>query len=111
MKVLRLWTLDAASGFEAPPPGRKHDAMAKQIAGLARGDDPPLGPYLASYDPDGHGGAGAWTFTDDKAKAMTFADAGAAHECWRRVSRTHPKRIDGKPNRPLTRFNVVIEDA
>lgn len=111
MKVIRLFEIDPASGFLAPMPERKYAAIAKQVNELVRGKEPRMGGYLKFYDPDGNDGAGAWEFTDDKSQAITFIDSGAAHECWRQVSKRRPVRLDGKPNRPLTQFNVSIEDA
>ena len=67
------------------------------------------GRYLKSYDPDARGGRGTVETTEDRDQAMQFADAGAAMECWRRPSKVLPLRPDGKPNRPLTAYNVEIE--
>ena len=67
------------------------------------------GMFLAAYDPEAHGGCGSAAWTDDPAGAMTFADARAAYECYRKVPRNCPVRPDGKPNRPLTSATVIIE--
>jgi hypothetical protein len=76
---------------------------------LAAGrQDSPDGQYLASYDPEAHGGRGSATWTPDPAKAMTFGDARAAFESWQQVPRSRPVRPDGKPNHPLTAFTVAI---
>jgi hypothetical protein len=58
----------------------------------------PIGQYLASYDPEAHGGRGYATWTPDPAKAMTFRDAQAAHEFYQQVPRSRPVRPDGRPN-------------
>jgi len=110
--VMRLWMLDPSMGY-LPPLTRKakYDAMAARINEMTRGEDPQLGLYLKSYNPDGNFGAGAWEFTDNKNEARVFADHIEAHECWRAVSKVVPRRIDGKPNRPLTQFNVTFEPA
>jgi hypothetical protein len=112
MVVLRLWVLDPAMGYLPPlTRKRKYDAIARQAKDLAMGKTPTLGPYLKAYDPDGNGGAGTWELTDDKAQAMRFADEVEATECWRAQSTVVPLRIDGNPNRPLTQFNVTIENG
>ena len=49
--------------------------------------------------------------TADRSEATRYT-AEAAHALWTQQSRTLPRRPwDGKPNRPLTAFNVGIEEA
>lgn len=68
------------------------------------------GRLLKAYDPNFSNGLGrAWS-TDDPDEAMTFADAGEAHTLWTTVSTTHPMRVDGNPNRPLTAWTIGVED-
>jgi hypothetical protein len=43
--------------------------------------------------------------------ALQFASAEAAWEIWRQVDPRTPVRADGRPNRPLTVFNVGIEQV
>ena len=69
----------------------------------------PAGLYLASYDPDGNGGQGAATWTEDPDRALQFATMAEAHACYTAVSRRRPVRSDGKPNRPLTAFSVMFD--
>jgi hypothetical protein len=69
----------------------------------------PVGCYLARFDPEAADGNGAASWTDDPAQAMTFETAAAAAACYRTVPRNRPLRPDGKPNRPLTTFNVFFE--
>lgn len=64
--------------------------------------------YLLAYDPNGNEGRGSIKTTKDKAKAKRFLDQVEALACWKRPSATHPWRLDGKPNRPLTAFTVQI---
>jgi len=68
-----------------------------------------LGEYLQSFDVEAHDGRGEANFTADIAKAMRFEDHTAAIEAYRTQSKTRPLRRDGKPNRPLTGFNVAFE--
>lgn len=67
-----------------------------------------VGHYLKTYQASGGNGHGFIETTGNIAKAIHFPDARAAMECWRTVSTTHPRRPDGKPNRPLTAFTVEL---
>jgi hypothetical protein len=80
--------------------------------GLAAGGETPFdGMWLAEYDPgrpgvapDGRPMLAHITATDDPAKAMRLPSLAAFHELWTATSgRTRP---DGRPDRPLTAFNV-----
>lgn len=71
----------------------------------------PEGAYVSEFDPDTLDGRGHVGWTTDPAKAMRFADIGAAMTAWRMPSTTHPLRDDGKPNRPMTAFTVMAEAA
>lgn len=76
----------------------------------AFGPEPPVGAWLASFDPDGGAdGRGAWEFSIDPGKAMRFVDARTAMRVWRMRSKRRPLRPDGKPNRPLTAVTVLVE--
>jgi len=66
----------------------------------------PRGKYLASYDPEAHGGRGAFTWCDDAAEALRFPDTRAALAALFAVPRNRPRRGDGKPNRPLMAFTM-----
>jgi hypothetical protein len=69
----------------------------------------PLGAYLASYDPEAFDGRGWSDWTQDRAKALVFTDYTVAWEFWRQIPVCRPRRPDGRPNRPLTAFTVVME--
>ena len=64
------------------------------------------GTYLESYDPDAHDGMGAIVWTSDITKAMRFASFVAVMAAWQTTSTVNPVRDDGRPNRPLTAFNI-----
>ena len=74
------------------------------------------GKYVAKYDPTAHWPDGSYDdgileVTEDPAKALQFRDAMEATETWKRTPgcKCHATRPwDGKPNRPLTAFNVEI---
>ena len=102
--VLRTWAAPGELGAVATP-----DTAVKTVVGIAVGLRPREGRYVAFYTPHGHAGRGKWRFTADKSKAKRFPSFEAAAEAWREPSNTHPIRSDGRPNRPLTMFNVTIE--
>jgi hypothetical protein len=64
------------------------------------------GTYLESFDVDAFDGQGTATWTDDIRDAMVFDGIGEATDAWRTQSTVRPKRDDGRPNRPMTAFNV-----
>jgi hypothetical protein len=70
---------------------------------------PIVGQYLRSFDVEAFDGQGDASFTWRRAKAMRFADIGAATEAWKTQSKTRPLREDGRPNRPLTAFSITFE--
>ena len=77
--------------------------------GLATGaDHPDAGKYLRDYDVDAHGGRGTVTWTTKLELALRFDSLAAAHMAWVTTSTVHPRRPDGRPNRPLTAFTVTI---
>jgi hypothetical protein len=67
--------------------------------------------WLKDFDADAEDGFGRFEFTTDPDDAKRFEDAAAASEEWRRQSTVRPLRDDGKPNRPLTAYTVIIENA
>jgi hypothetical protein len=80
--------------------------------GLASGeDDPTVGCWLKSYDPEAHDGRGEAIWTADKDQAMKFESQAIAMQLWLVVPRARPVRADGRPNKPLTAFSVTIEPA
>ena len=68
----------------------------------------PVGWYLASYSPEARGGEGEARWTPDPAQALTFASAEDAVACYRAVPSNRPVRRDGRPNRPLTSFSIML---
>jgi len=112
--VMRLFALSLGNvDYITPPPGAaKYDAIAHTARQWTQGHEPKLGPYLRSYDPEADDGRGTWKWTGNKKLARVFANEMEAMECWRAVPKCHPVReTDGKPNRPLTQFNVTFEAA
>ena len=67
------------------------------------------GQYLEWYKPNGDPMVGLGKWTDKLDQAMTFKTAGEATECWRQERTVSPSfRADGKPDRPLTAFNISV---
>lgn len=68
------------------------------------------GKWLMKFNPEYDDGRGMVWSTNDIEKAMKFETATEAMALYRTQSKIHPIRLtDGKPNRPLTAFNVTIE--
>jgi hypothetical protein len=67
------------------------------------------GRYLKSYSPDGNGGAGRIVSTIKLDDAARFDASIEAITLWQLVSKTHPIRRDGEPNRPFTMYTISIE--
>jgi hypothetical protein len=89
--------------------------MAIVIILAGRADRVPFehdGAFLKEFDPERGDNpfAGHVEFTRNIAEAKKFASHTDAFAEWTRVSKRLPKRPDGKPNKPLTAFTVVIED-
>jgi hypothetical protein len=97
MAMTKKWVM----GVVTAPTFDKADQIVAIVDGTVRTS------YLAAYDPDGFGGRGRITFTEDIAKAKRYATLEALFEEWRSQSTTHPLRSDGKPNRPLTAHTIV----
>lgn len=76
--------------------------------GVANGPDD-IRAWVEAYDPDAAGGRGHIGFTRIKDKALTFPSVRDAMDFYTQVSKVLPVRDDGKPNRPLTAYNLVIE--
>jgi hypothetical protein len=71
---------------------------------------PQNGMYLVDYVPDTDElGLGELHASSNVIEAKIFADAGAAFAYWKQQSKRVPIRPDGKPNRPLTAWSVLIE--
>lgn len=86
-----------------------------QLVSLVSGDPHSLdGTYVVQYHPGPtsmpHGHCLLRT-TPDILKAKVYANAEAAHSEWTRVDNRRPVRPDGQPNRPMTAWNVVIQEA
>src|SRR3954447_27054525 len=68
-----------------------------------------VGRYVKYYNPDGKGGRGEVQATPHKRYALQFDSQKEAWELWTKQSVVLPTRPDGKPNKPLTAFTVMIE--
>ena len=99
--------------IEGNPVGTGREGLAAKAAVelLRGGPDRMLGEYLQFADIEAHGGRGYAEFTKKLKRAKRFASYEAAFEFWRAQSKTLPLRPDGQPNRPLTAFNITIEEV
>jgi len=78
-----------------------------QFMVLANGiSDEHEGEWLVSFEPGPPGSRGVLKTTKKEKEAMCFPSHSAAAEFWRQENGT---RADGKPNRPLTVWTVMIE--
>lgn len=68
--------------------------------------------FVKEFDPDVRGEApyptGELVTTNEKAEALQFLSFRDAYEFILQQSTVTPLRPDGKPNRPLTKFNLEI---
>ena len=67
------------------------------------------GPWIESYDVDDFGGLGSAKLTDDPEKAMVWPSIVEALQARQEQSKLLPLRPDGKPNRPLSAFSLLVE--
>ena len=65
------------------------------------------GAWLVWYDPAGNNGDGDAAWSHDPADAARFTEREWA-ELYAAAPANRPRRPDGKPNRPITIFNLVI---
>jgi hypothetical protein len=77
-------------------------AESRPLGGLVR-------RWVRAFDPDGSGGLGTIVLTADLDTAIRFANLESAVTFWQQQSTLQPLRDDGKPNRPLTAFTVVVQ--
>ena len=69
------------------------------------------GTYVVNYNPSsiGMGGGEAFLQTTRHLKeARVFKDFVDATNYWKQIDQRNPVRYDGKPNRPLTIFNIQL---
>ena len=72
-------------------------------------EPPEVGSYLQDYDLEYAGGRGHANWTTDLSKALVFNSGADAVAAYMGVPKSRPTRDDGRPNRPLTTYTVVIE--
>jgi hypothetical protein len=85
-----------------------------KVEGFADGRPCPVEQqYLVWYDPDvPHDYDQMGEFSADITRAKRFPDAMSALEEWKRIRTVDPVRPwDGKLNRPLTAFTIVVESV
>lgn len=81
-----------------------------RVISTATGEPHPAsGAFVQDADVDAQNGRGELLWTKDPADAMLFPSVDAAWTFWQRQSNVKAIRTDGKPNRPLTAFHMLIE--
>jgi hypothetical protein len=65
--------------------------------------------WVKSMDFEAFAGRGHLVTTDHPSRAKVFPTFTEAAAYYRTRSVHHPDRTDGKPNRPLTAYTIVIE--
>ena len=86
--------------------------MTLRLISLNTGQRTPVdGQYVVDYDPKrppvpGSGMSCYLVTTPHEHEARQFADAGEALTYWKQENGMRP---DGRPNRPLTAFNVEVQ--
>jgi hypothetical protein len=85
------------------------DGVVLQVGGHALGGRmPPVPTYVMECDFEAHNGVGEVIFTQKREEAKHFVDGSAALDFYRTQSKTVPLRPDGKPNRPLTAYHMIL---
>jgi hypothetical protein len=97
-----------------PAPARDGDDELVSVACLGLADGSSAGEldgaWLVSYDPAGCDGRGDATWSGHPADAARFTPLEWA-ELWTASPPNRPLRPDGKPNRPITMFHLMIVPA
>jgi hypothetical protein len=65
--------------------------------------------FVSKYDPSAYLGRGDIAFTWDVDKAIKFASQAEIFAFIMQVPPDRPTREDGRPNKPISAFNLVIE--
>lgn len=79
------------------------------IAHAPSGQEFDVPTWIEDYDVDGMDGVGWAVLTKDPLKAKVFDSVAEAMNEYLKTSTVKPIRYDGKPNRPLTAYTVLIE--
>jgi hypothetical protein len=72
---------------------------------------PEAGMYLKAMDFEAMEGFGHLVATPHIRHAMQFRSPALALQFYHTVPMCHPKRADGKPNKPLTAYTICIENV
>jgi hypothetical protein len=88
----------------------EHEPVVMQILGYASGEHCEVaGAYVFSVNIQTIPDLNWLRITWDKAEALRFKDTVEAFKVFNEVLQSVPVRPDGKPNKPLTAFNLLIE--
>lgn len=65
-----------------------------------------VGKFLKAFDPDMHNGAGWAEWTSHENLARRFNSSAEVYTFWATPSKIRPTNSDGRPNRPLTNYQI-----
>lgn len=85
--------------------------MAVSIRIISSVDGSPVketGFFIKRFDVDAFNGRGHIVVTPDINEAMSFNGMAEAFKFWKQQSKIKPYRPDGRPNCPLTAYNVEM---
>lgn len=85
--------------------------IAKLVGHARLGGEKAAGQYVTEYDPDAFGGRGHVAGSLSKRNALRFASVDEAMRFIQQPSTVRPLRADGEPNRPITAFTLIVEEA
>jgi hypothetical protein len=77
------------------------------IAALPQLDNDVAGMFIESIDLDGDEGPA--TLTARRSRALKFSTPADAYRAWSKQSTAHPVLPNGRQNRPLTQYSILIE--
>lgn len=91
--------------------GGRLKTIIRIVERAAVGEVEESGCYIRYYDNSHEDelGLGVLHLTRERSEAKRFDDAAEAFAFWEQQSRTVPMRPDGKPNRPITAYSVLME--
>lgn len=79
------------------------------VVNMATGQ--PVNAWVRSYDPTAHDGRGFVEFTRVPAQAKQYATHADAWTEYHQVPANRPLRPDGRPNKPLAAYTVVVQEV
>lgn len=85
------------------------EVIVMVVGNSGGGTTPHDGRYVVHWDPHTEYGILKLTSSVQRGLARRFASAEQVLKEWRTISKHHPVRPDGKPNRPLSGITISVE--